>query len=222
MGVWLALARHGETADNARRVFQGQGGSGLNRLGRAQAARLADRLRRAPPRLIVSSDLARAMETARIVADACGSPVEVDRGLREVDVGTWTGKSYEEVEKLFPEEWAARERGFDVRRGGGETYAELSKRMDDAIARIAARAAAGERVLIVSHGGAIKSWIAKLLGLNEEGMRTLGGVANAGLTVVERLADGRPDERRDGRQHRLHTWNDSAHLEGLVAAEHAD
>lgn len=215
------LARHGETADNARRVFQGQAGSGLNRLGRAQAARLAERMRLAPPSAIVASDLERAVETARIVSEACGIAVELDKGLREVDVGAWTGKSYEQVAELFPEQWAAWESGLDVRRGGGETYAELAERIERAIAGIAARwsdsaeveKAAVRRILVVSHGGAIKSWIAKLLGLSADGLRALGGVANAGITVVERDARGR---------HRIHSWNDTAHLEGLVAEEHAD
>jgi probable phosphoglycerate mutase len=224
VSVLLYLARHGETADNARRVFQGQGGRGLNRLGRAQAARLAERFRRAPPTAIVTSDLERAVETATIVSEACGVPVELDSALREVDVGTWTGKSYEEVAELFHEEWAAWESGLDVRRGGGETYAELAERIDGALVRIAARHGKrmpGEdgwrRVLVVSHGSAIKSWVAKILGVSGAGLRALGSVANAGLTIVE--LDGWDDAHR---RHRLHCWNDAAHLEGLVAEEHAD
>lgn len=212
MALFLCLARHGETADNARRIFQGQGGSGLNRLGRAQAARLAERIKASPPAAIVASDLERAAETARAVSEACGVPVELDPGLREVDVGSWTGKGYDEVATLYPDEWAAWEAGLDVRRGGGETYTELAQRMEDAIARIAARHREG-RVLLVSHGGAIKSWIARLLGVSPAGLRALAGVTNAALTVVERDARAR---------HRLHSWNDAAHLEGLVAAEHSD
>src|SRR3954453_20377115 len=100
MGLLLVLVRHGETADNAARILQGQGGSGLNRRGRAQAERLAERMRRSPPAAIVASDLERAAETARFVAEACGLSVELDRDLREVDVGTWTGKSYDEVARL--------------------------------------------------------------------------------------------------------------------------
>lgn len=214
MGTLLCLARHGETADNAARIFQGQAGSGLNRLGRAQAARLAERMRRFPPAAIIASDLERAAETARYVSEACGVPLELDPGLREVDVGAWTGKAYDEVATLYPEEWAAWEAGVDVRRGGGETYAELALRVGAAIDRIAARYATAQgRILVVSHGGAIKSWIAKLLGVSPDGLRALAGVANAALTVVERDARGR---------HRLHSWNDAAHLEGLIVEEHSD
>lgn len=207
------LARHGETADNARRVFQGQAGSGLNRLGKAQAQRLAQRMARKPPNVIFASDLERAAETAQAVGDACKLPVSLDRALREVDVGLWTGKGYDEIHRLYPEEWAAWEAGLDVRRGGGETYAELATRIDGAIANIVATQPDGATILIVSHGGSIKSWISKILNVGPEGLRALAGVANTGLTVVERDTRGR---------HRLHTWNDVSHLEGLVVDEHSD
>ncbi len=208
----LYLARHGETADNAAQIFQGQSGRGLNDRGRAQARRLAERLSRARLQAIVASDLERALETATTVGLACNLSPEQDRDLREVDVGAWTGKSYAEVADLFPEEWAAWSAGLDCRRGGGETYAELAERMDRAVARIA-ETHAGKRVLLVSHGGAIKSFIAKMLSVSAEGLRALGGVANCGLTVVERDARGRM---------RLHAWNDTAHLEGLAANERTD
>jgi broad specificity phosphatase PhoE len=205
----LLLARHGETADNARRVFQGQGGVGLNELGRSQAARLGARLRRSPPAAIVASDLERAEETARIVAAACGAPVELERGLREIDVGQWTGKTYDQIAELFPEEWAAWEGGRDVRRGGGETSAELADRIDRAIATIADRHRETKGpLLLVSHGGSIRSWIGRVLGLPPDGLRVLGAVSNTGLTSVERDRRGR---------HRLLSWNDIAHLEGRQA-----
>jgi len=213
MALLLQLARHGETADNARRVFQGQGGSALNRLGRVQAERLAERVKRAPPDAIYASDLERSAETAGYVARACGMEVALDADLREVDVGLWTGKGYDEIPTLFPEEWAAWEQGIDVRRGGGETYRELATRVEGAIARISAMHENDARILIVSHGGSIKSWIANILGVTEGGLRALAGVANTGLTVVERDSRGR---------HRLHSWNDVAHLEGLVTDQHAD
>ena len=236
----VLLARHGETDDNARSVFQGQGGKGLNRLGRLQAARLGERLRRSPPAAIVTSDLERAVETARIVADACGAKIEIEPGLREVDVGAWTGKTHAEVEREYPEEWAAWESGSDIRRGGGETYAELADRIDLAIGRILARfdppehrGVEGRPLLLVSHGGSIRSWVAKILGLSfrgatpsSPGLTALGGVANTSLTLVEARpsrsqsrSQSRSESRSAARAYRLHTWNDSSHLEGLEARE---
>jgi broad specificity phosphatase PhoE len=208
----LYFARHGETDDNANLVFQGQGGKGLNSRGRAQARRLAERMRKSRITTIVSSDLERADETARIVGHECGLVRTVDPDLREVDVGLWTGKGHEEIAELYPDEWAAWSAGVDLRRGGGETYAELAQRIERAVERIVALDAR-DPILVVSHGGAIKSYVAKLLGVSGDGMRALAGVGNCGLTVIEQDSRGRL---------RLHTWNDTAHLEGLLVEEQTD
>ena len=208
----LYFARHGETDDNARLIFQGQGGKGLNARGRAQARRLAERMRKARITTIVSSDLERAEETARIVGHACDVVPSVDVDLREVDVGVWTGKSHEEIAKLYPDEWAAWSSGLDLRRGGGETYAELAIRIEKAVARIVAMDAR-DPILVVSHGGSIKSYVSKMLGVSANGLRALAGVGNCGLTVVEHDSRGRL---------RLHAWNDTAHLEGLLVEEQTD
>jgi probable phosphoglycerate mutase len=208
----LYFARHGETEDNANLVFQGQGGKGLNSRGRAQARRLAVRMRNARVTTIVASDLERADETARIVGHECGLVHAVDPGLREVDVGVWTGKAHDQIAELYPDEWAAWSAGLDLRRGGGETYAELAQRIEAAVARIVATDAR-DPILVVSHGGAIKSYVAKVLGVGAEGMRALAGVGNCSLTVIEHDARGRV---------RLHTWNDTAHLEGLLVEEQTD
>ena len=208
----LYFARHGETDDNAHLVFQGQGGKGLNARGRAQARRLAERMHKARITTIVSSDLQRAEETSRIVGHACDVVHSVDADLREVDVGHWTGKSHERIAELYPEEWAAWSAGLDLRRGGGETYGELAIRIEKAVARIVAMDAR-DPILVVSHGGSIKSYVAKLLGVSTDGMRALAGVGNCGLTIVEHDSRGRL---------RLHAWNDTAHLEGLLVEEQTD
>lgn len=208
----LYLARHGETDDNARHVFQGQGGKGLNARGRAQARRLAERMHRARPTTIVVSDLERAVETARAVAELCGLEPRLDPGLREVDVGLWTGKSHEQIAAEHPEEWAAWSAGLDGRRGGGETYAELSQRIEDAITSICADEPRGP-ILVVSHGGAIKSYVARILGIPSDQMTVLTGAGNCSLSLIERDTRGRS---------RLHTWNDTAHLEGLLVDDRAD
>lgn len=207
----LLLARHGQTADNRNRVFQGQGGKGLDERGRAQAGRLAGRIARAGITAVVSSDLERAVETATLATRGLPLAITTDALLREIDVGVWTGKSYEEIAELYPEEWAAWSAGLDVRRGGGETYGELAERIDRALLRIAEEHAGG-RVLVVSHGGAIRSWVSRLLGLGPEGRRALAGVANTALAVLERTPSS----------WKLHAWNDTAHLADLPASEVSD
>ena len=197
----LLLVRHGQTADNASHVFQGQGGRGLNDEGRRQARRLAQRLRSAGVDRIVSSDLARASETAAIIGEVLALSFDEDRELREVNVGAWTGFSYSQVAERFPAEWAAWGAGEDVRRGGGETYAELALRVAGALERIA-MADDAETILVVSHGAALRSFVCRLLGLPAQGARVFAGMVNTAITTVTADEQGM----------RLMSWNDSAHL----------
>ena len=204
----LFLVRHGETDDNKNRVFQGQDGRGLNARGREQAALLAARLAggRRRPGALYASDLDRARETAEILGRAIGLTPRLDPELREVFVGAWQGLSHDEVAARFPEEWEAWRRGVDLQRGGGESYAELGDRLEQAVALIAA-AHAGGTAAVVSHGAAIKVFVGRVLGLGAAGLRALRVPANTGVTVVERDEDGR---------FRLVVWNDVAHLHDAV------
>jgi probable phosphoglycerate mutase len=204
----LILVRHGETDDNRNGVFQGQLGEGLNALGRKQAARLAARLSAAdPPAALYTSDLARARETAAILGDALGFSPVPDPDLREVYLGGWQGLSYAEIAERFPEEWAAWRAGKDVRRGGGETYAELGDRVSRSMLRVA-EAHPGQAAVVVSHGAALKSFVARVLGLGAEGMRAFRVQGNTGVSVVE----------RDEGLYRLLVWNDEGHLHDAVLA----
>jgi probable phosphoglycerate mutase len=200
----LILVRHGETDDNKNRIFQGQSGRGLDAHGREQAARLAARLSGAQrrPVALYASDLERARETAEILGRALGLAPRLDPALREVSLGAWQGLSYEEVEARFPAEWEAWRRGVDLKRGGGESYAELGDRMERAAGRIA-DAHPGEAALVVSHGAAIKILVGRALGVGAPGLRAFRVPANTGVTVLEREDDGR---------FRLVLWNDAAHL----------
>jgi probable phosphoglycerate mutase len=204
----LLLVRHGETDDNKNFVFQGQTGLGLNAHGRDQAARLAARLLGAArrPAALYASDLDRAVETAEILGRALGLTAQLDPGLREVFLGAWQGLTGKEVAARFPDEWAAWRRGEDLKRGGGESYAELGERVARSIDRAAA-AHPGEAVVVVSHGAAIKSFVARVLGLGPQGMRAFRVPVNTGVTVVERDADGND---------RLAVWSDAAHLGDAV------
>jgi 2,3-bisphosphoglycerate-dependent phosphoglycerate mutase len=150
----VLLARHGETDWNREQRFQGHADPPLNEVGRAQARALAERLAGAPPDLVYTSDLVRAHETARIVADALGIDVVVVPDLREVDVGPWSGLTRDEIRESFPH-------GFDrwvegAQPDGWEPRERLTQRVVAAVSRIAAAHPRG-RVLVVSHGGALRA-----------------------------------------------------------------
>lgn len=154
----ILLVRHGETDWNRERRWQGHADRPLNETGREQARALAEQLAADPPAAIYSSDLARARETAQIVADRLGLPVALDRRLREVDVGEWSGMTAAEVELSYPDGMRRRLAG-GTGWEGGERYEEMAERVVAALHEIAA--AESGSVLVVSHGGAMRAaWLA--------------------------------------------------------------
>jgi len=142
----LLLARHGETDWNRDGRWQGWADPPLNAAGRAQARQLAAQLRSTPFDAVYSSDLRRAHETAAIVAAPHGVQVVADAGLREIDIGSWSGLTRAELEARFPH----------GERPDGETREEHSARVVAAVERIA-RAHLGGTVLLVTHGGTMRA-----------------------------------------------------------------
>ncbi len=147
----LILARHGETDWNRHNRFQGHADEPLNELGRSQSAELADSLGAEGIARVYTSPLRRAHETAEIVARRLGLELETVEALREIDVGSWSGLTRDEVAARFPEayaRWLDGGHGFD----DGETYEELGARVVPALREVADRHP-GEVVLVVTHGG---------------------------------------------------------------------
>ena len=92
METTIILVRHGETVDNARNVMQGQTQGELNERGMEQARQVAVRLVSEPVDAVVASDLHRAIQTAEIIAEPHGLPVNTTALLRERDWGSFTGR----------------------------------------------------------------------------------------------------------------------------------
>jgi probable phosphoglycerate mutase len=183
----ILLARHGETDWNSERRWQGHADQPLNDRGRAQARELAESLVDHEIAAIYSSDLLRAHETASIVAEHLGLPVEVAAGLREVDVGDWAGKVHSELESADPDgfrRWRDGGKGWN----GGESYEQMGERVVASVVRIA-EGHPGKTILVVSHGGSIRACRASAAGLDYATSRVsaIGSVGNcdvAELTVA--------------------------------------
>ena len=151
----ILFARHGETDDNVPppRV-QGWIDTPLNDRGRAQARELADAVRERELTVVHSSHLARARETAEIVAGELGLEVIVDERLAESRRGSWEGRLLEEIEREEPERWAAwRRGGGDFRFPGGESLAEHAERVTAALEEVRRGPLPA---LCVCHGGTIR------------------------------------------------------------------
>ena len=136
----ILLARHGETDWNRELRFQGHADEPLNDTGRRQASELAARLAGESIAAVYASDLRRASETAEIVASELALPLGLDARLREIDVGSWQGRTRDELDGAA---W------------DGETYDRHRFRVVAAVHDIA-RSHPGERVLVVAHGGTLR------------------------------------------------------------------
>ncbi len=195
----LFLVRHGVTQLNADRIFMGHDPVPLSPEGRQQVRLLAERLREAGFDRLISSDIARARESAEILAAAVGREIEAHAALREIDVGRAKGFGYAEAAERWPEVFAADGAG---RFPDGESFAEVADRAATFLrSEVVARAGRGERVLAVAHGGVIRGVAARFLEL-PLAVATPFVIDNASLSIF----------RFDRGATQLVTWNDTGHL----------
>ncbi|HVU74304.1 MAG TPA: histidine phosphatase family protein [Mycobacteriales bacterium] len=190
-GRRLILLRHGRTAYNASRRFQGQLDQPLDDLGIAQAAAAAQVLAPMRPAALISSDLVRAAATAAPLAEATGLPLVQDPRLREIHLGEWQGLSIAEAGERFPAELAAWREGEDVRRGGGETYYEVGARAVECVQESLAPLGEGELLVAVTHGGTARAIVGTLIGMHHDRWSALGPLGNCRFSfLVEAGARG--------------------------------
>jgi probable phosphoglycerate mutase len=148
------LARHGQTAYNLERRFQGQMQVPLDQTGVAQAHDLAERANAIDFAVLWASPLRRARETAEIVARRIGLSIQEDARLMETDAGDWTDRTFAEIQQETPELFAGFAEGDpDFGFPGGESFAEQGVRVAAAIAEIERGALPA---LVVCHGVVIR------------------------------------------------------------------
>lgn len=166
--VRLYLARHGRTEWNLARRFQGCTDVPLDDVGRAQAVALADQLR-GKVQAVLASDLSRASESARIVADILQLPVlGFDPDLRERGYGVFEGLTREDCIARYPAEWAARQGNPNFLAPGAELPAAVVERMRRGLERaVALTHGRYASALVVSHGSSIRMFIEGLSGQPE-------------------------------------------------------
>lgn len=180
----LLLARHGEAEYDT--VLLGDVGGSLSLTGRAQARDLGRSLRGARVSMIYCSSMARAVQTAEIIAAELGVVVRVRDDLREWSVGEYAGQEYAEgmYDEVFAS-WHADDLTVGI--PGGETGAEIVRRVKDELATIV-DLHRGETVLVVSHTGAIQMALPQLC--SNVASDYCAGRTLSSCDVVEIAADG--------------------------------
>lgn len=180
----LLLVRHGQTEWNKDLRYQGQLDTPLSAYGRKQAELLADALASWSIAAVYTSDLSRARDTADIVASPHGlAPVPLS-DLREASYGEWEGMTYADVRLQYPDLVAARRNdpvGFTP--PGGESLGSTADRVVRSIRNIADRHPR-ENVLVVTHGGPLRMFLARLLEVPPRGTFRLR-LDNCSLTIVQ-------------------------------------
>lgn len=198
------LIRHGETEWNANRRLQGWLDIPLSEIGYQQARQLAAHLQ-APgiPRFdaVLSSDLSRAAETARIAAAHIGLPLVTNPGLRERNYGIYQGMDWAALSEGLSRD------GVDLRDPSqpveqGETFAEFAERIRGVFEGYA-REYAGKNVLVFSHGGVVDiAW--RKAGGHSLTFKREGTILNTSINVFDINADG---------NWRMGGWNQVGHLD---------
>ena len=149
----IIAIRHGETAWNVDTRIQGQTDIGLNDKGHWQARQAAAALAHEPIAAIYTSDLSRAHDTARAIAQVQGLTPQTERGLRERAFGIFEKRTWTEIETLWPDDarqW--RERVPEWAPAEGESLLALRERIQHLTHALAARHV-GEQIVLVAHGG---------------------------------------------------------------------
>ena len=183
----VVLLRHGRTAWNAQRRFQGQADPPLDDVGRAQAYAVAALVAALRPELLVSSDAARALRTAEIVGELAALPPVPDPRFRERGLGHWEGLTRDEVEVKYPDEYADWLAGRDVSRRGGETREEVAGRAVAAFAELPDV----PTTVIVTHSATAMALTNSLLGIPQE-IHPLGPLANCHWSELASDGGGTP------------------------------
>ncbi len=110
--------------------------------------------------------------------------------LRETYAGEWQGLTHEEIVEKYGEQYAAWKRGEPVRRGGGELETEVADRAAPVVLDHTGRLPANGTLVVVSHGGTIRTTIGRLLGLEAHSWESLGGLSNCCWSVLGEGARG--------------------------------
>jgi probable phosphoglycerate mutase len=203
------LIRHGATVLTAEDRFAGATNVQLSDEGRGQVRRLAVRLASEPISAIYASPLDRTIETAKILAEPHGLPVEARDGLKEISHGHWEEMTRKEVDKKYPEE--AKEWDMDpytfAPLGGESGLAVTARALPALIALV--RAHPGQHIIVASHKATIRLLLSSLLGFDPRRYRDNLDQSPAALNIVD---------FKDPTRARLTLFNDTSHYSELGQA----
>ena len=181
-GLTVFLVRHGESVWNVEGRLQGQTRHvPLTETGRQQVDRAAARLAASGAQLVLSSDLERALESARIIATGLAIPLRLERDLREQSLGIFEGRLAVDVQsETEPTNWT----NPQWRPTGGESLQDVYVRLERVFQELQQEKPEG-RVIVVTHGDTARVALALLRGRGPAGVG--GAVLGNGEFIVHTL-----------------------------------
>ena len=203
----LYLVRHAITTWNEKNRIQGSKNPDLSLTGWKQAKRLARRLQKEDISLIYASDRLRSKRTAQAIQKALRVPLFYEKGLREIHLGLWEGKTPDEVNRHYQNGyWKWLQAPSSVRIPAAEPVKAFRKRVLQTFDRLVQEAPEGN-ILIVTHGGVIATFLSSVLKGSEDYFLLRLRLDNAGISVVR---------VKDRRKVVVSCINDTSHLRDLV------
>ena len=200
----IYIVRHGETNWNAEGRIQGHTDIDLSERGREQARAAAGRLSGVHFDAAYCSDLSRTSETARIILGERATPLQETPELREYNKGVFEGLTAEEYRDRYPDLYqASLVNDLDFAPPGGETIRQCQARLSRFIQGVRERHP-DEDVLLVGHGGSLRSGIVALLDLPLEANWKFV-MHNCALSIIRAYPNNAV----------LHLYNDTSHLAAL-------
>ncbi|WP_282937304.1 histidine phosphatase family protein [Paenibacillus sp. RC67] len=195
----ILMIRHGESEADILKVHEGRADFPLTELGRKQVKLMAEKVKQQfPPEFIWASTLRRASETAGVLANTVGCPVQYEADLMEYNNGILAGLSYEEAKK-YPRPQVAHERIEN-----GESDIEFRMRIEVIFSKILS-SSPYDRIAIVAHGGVINNLLRSFFKMP---VTKEFGFSN-GDTAIHLV------EISSSKSRKIHFLNDISHLDGL-------
>ena len=181
----LIFVRHGQSEGNLNHAFLGHTDLPLTELGHSQAQLTAEYLKNTDIDVIYASDLSRAWQTAEHIASVKDLSIIADPLLREIFAGKWENELFENIYKLYGEEFRIWLNDIgNSKCTGGESFRDLYKRITTEVTRIA-EASNGLTVCLATHATPIRCMRLLAKGLNFDDAQDLGWTSNASLTVID-------------------------------------
>ncbi len=190
MSLKLYFLRHGETTSSQTGSYCGRLDIDLTPSGIQMAEDFAKTYQNVPWKAVYSSPLKRAIATARPLCDLLNIPMELRHGLKEIYYGEWEGKTPEEVNQNFHDEyvrWLA-DPGWNSP-SGGEKAIDIARRTSEVLEEIEKTHETGN-VLVVSHKATTRIMLCSLLGIDVGRYRDRIAMTVAALSIVEMAENG--------------------------------